>query len=144
MNTYDELKSNKLKEKIEYVLSKLKNILIDKIKVEERQLKDSSYKNIENCKFNEKELDEINEICSKLEKNKTKIEYTKTGYDYIILKFVLNFLIYFKDKSNYIVHIVFESISSYFILKKIQQHFQNYWQKYLIKILLKQIFLSKK
>ena len=121
LNTYDELKSNKLKEKIEYVLSKLKNILIDKIKVEERQLKDSSYKNIENCKFNEKELDEINEICSKLEKNKTKIEYTKTGYDYIILKFVLNFLIYVKDKSNYIVHIVFESISSYFYFKDIEK-----------------------
>ncbi len=121
LNTYDELKSNKLKEKIEYVLSKLKNILIDKIKVEDKLLKDSSYKNIENCEFNEKELDEINEICSKLEKNKTKIEYTKTGYDYIILKFVLNFLIYVKDKSNYIVHIVFESISSYFYFKDIEK-----------------------
>ena len=120
LNTYDELKSNKLKEKIENVLSKLKNILIDKIKVEDKLLKDSSYKNIENCEFTEKELDEINEICSKLEKNKKKIEYTKTGYDYIILKFVLNFLIYFKDKNNYIVYIVFESISSYFYFEDIK------------------------
>ena len=120
LNTYDELTNNKLKEKIENVLSKLKNILIDKIKVEERLLNDSSYKNIENCEFTEKELDEINKICSKLEKNKTKIEYTKTGYDYIILKFVLNFLIYVKDKSNYIVHIVFESISSYFYFEDIE------------------------
>ena len=121
LNTYDELTNNILKEKILNVLSKLKNILIDKIKVEDKILKDSSYKNIENCEFNEKELDEINEICSKLEKNKKKIEYTKTGYDYIILKFVLNFLIYVKDKSNYIVHIVFESISSYFYFKDIEK-----------------------
>ena len=120
LNTYDELTNNKLKEKIENVLSKLKNILIDKIKVEERLLNDSSYKNIENCEFTEKELDEINKICSILEKNKKKIEYTQTGYEYIILKFVLNFLIYFKDKSNYIVHIVFESISSYFYFEDIE------------------------
>ncbi len=36
------------------------------------------------------------------------------------MKFVLNFLIYFKDKSNYIVHIVFESISSYFYFEDIE------------------------
>ena len=120
LNTYDELTNNKLKEKILNVLSKLRNILLDKMKVEEKLLMNSPYKNFENCEFKEEELDEINKICSMLEKNKKTIEYSKTGYDYIILKFVLNFLIYFKEKSNYIVHIVFESISSYFYFEDIE------------------------
>ena len=66
--------------------------------------------------FNEKELDEINKICSQLEiKNKDeKIEYNYLNYDYFILKFSLNFLHYIKDKSNSIIHILFEEISYYF------------------------------
>ena len=119
LNTYDKLTNNILKEKFEHVLSKLRNTLLDKINVEEKRLMNFPYNNLENCEFKEKELDKINEICSILEKNKIKIEYSKTGNDYIILKFVLNFLNYFKD-SNYIVNIVFESISSYFYFEDIE------------------------
>ena len=116
--TYNEINNDNLKLKIEGVLSKLNYLLMNMIGEEQNKLRTEIYMNSYNdvSEFNEKELDEINKICSQLEiKNKDeKIEYNYLNYDYIILKFSLNFLHYIKDKSNSLIHILFEEISYYF------------------------------
>ena len=116
--TYNEINNDNLKLKIEGVLSKLNYLLMNMIGEEQNKLRTEIYMDSYNdvSEFNEKELDEINKICSQLEiKNKDeKIEYNYLNYDYFILKFSLNFLHYIKDKSNSIIHILFEEISYYF------------------------------
>ena len=117
-NSYYEIKNNNLKIKIEIVLNKLQQLLLDKIKKQQIILKElETFNQLKSeVEFNNIELKEIKKICSVLEKKRKdeKCFYTKTNNEYIILKFTISFLNFIKCKSNSIIHIILDKYSEFF------------------------------
>ena len=123
-NAYFKIKNDNLKNKIKKILTKLQKLIFDRIKKEQIILKEHEQFNQLNTEveFNKIEINEIQKICSYLEKKRRdeKCIYTKRNTEYIILKFTINFLNFIRYKSNFIIHILLDKYSEFFHFTEIK------------------------
>ena len=134
-NVHEKIDNENLKKKIEGVLSQLKNILFIRLKDDKKNLIKHDFCQNEIYEFNENEIQEIKIICSQFEKEikDKKCEYSSYDYEYVILKFTINFLNYVKETSNCFIHFLLEQISKHF-------YFSDFEKKITLSELISSIF----
>ena len=134
-NVHEKIDNENLKKKIEGVLLQLKNILFIRLKDDKKNLIKHDFCQNEIYEFNENEIQEIKIICSQFEKEikDKKCEYSSYDYEYVILKFTINFLNYVKETSNCFIHVLLEQISKHF-------YFSDFEKKITLSELISSIF----
>ena len=134
-NVHEKIDNENLKKKIEDVLSQLKNILFIRLKDDKKNLIKNDFSENNKYEFNENKIKEIKSICTQIEKEMKdkKCEYNSYDYNYIILKFTLNFLNYVRESSNFFIHILLEKISKHF-------YFSDFENKITLSELISSIF----
>ena len=140
-NAYSNLKDNKLKIKLQQILSKLKKILLERNEKEKHNLLNDDIEitfQSSKVEFNNNELEKIKTICSKLEKQRKeeKCEYNYMNEEYIILKFIISFLNFIIEKSNLFIHILIEKYSENYYFKQLEN--KNTLKEFILMILNKE------